>query len=487
MLPFVRIDQTPRPATPQRRLVPIGLVAAVGLALSGCATPTLEPEVEIPSQFAATPVSGEELEVIWWERFGDPVLSGLVQRAERENRDIRIAAERVRAARAGETISRSWLMPTISGVAGGAYQDAGYDWPITERFPETKAAGGGLGVSWEIDLAGGLRAGARAAAADALAVEHGERGVRLLVMSDVATNYFTLVGALRQLETVSAISAAQDETLRLVAARHRVGLATTFDLERAQSAADSARAAIPPLETLVAVSRHRIAVLIGDQAGNASSITPWTGQVVVPATQPGQPATLLQRRPDLLAAKAQLDAANARRRQASAEWFPRLFLNAVFGRGTMDLNSHSLGSARFTNAAALLAMPIFNSGRTRATNEIAESRQREAALQYEDAIIRALEDVENSLVALTSERSRAQTLQSAARSADAAFGRAQSLYDRGQIDLLPLLDAQRTRLAVRVNSNDSDTQLLLNSVQLYKSLGGGWQAFEPVAANTSEP
>ena len=237
----------------------------------------------------------------------------------------------------------------------------------------------------------------------------------------------------------------------------------------------------------MAVSRHRIAVLIGDQAGNASSITPWTGQVVVPATQPGQPATLLQRRPDLLAAKAQLDAANARRRQASAEWFPRLFLNAVFGRGTMDLNSHSLGSARFTNAAALLAMPIFNSGRTRATNEIAESRQREAALQYEDAIIRALEDVENSLVALTSERSRAQTLQSAARSADAAFGHAQSLYDRGQIDLLPLLDAQRARLAVRVSANDSDTQLLLNSVQLYKSLGGGWQAFEPVAANTSKP
>ncbi len=93
-------------------------------------------------------------------------------------------------------------------------------------------------MSWEIDLAGGLRAGARAAEADALAAEHGVRGVRLLVLSDVATNYFTLVGALRQLETVRAISTAQDETLRLVAARHRVGLATPFDVERAQTAAD---------------------------------------------------------------------------------------------------------------------------------------------------------------------------------------------------------------------------------------------------------
>jgi outer membrane protein TolC len=150
----------------------------------------------------------------------------------------------------------------------------------------------------------------------------------------------------------------------------------------------------------------------------------------------------------------------------------------------MDLNGHALGATGFTNAAALLAMPIFNAGRTRAINEVAAAGQSEALLVYEDAIVRALEDVENSLVAFGDERSRAETLRIAATSADAAFGRAQSLYDRGQIDLLPLLDAQRTRLAVRVSSNDSDTQLLLDSVQLYKALGGGWQAFEPVAANT---
>jgi outer membrane protein TolC len=153
----------------------------------------------------------------------------------------------------------------------------------------------------------------------------------------------------------------------------------------------------------------------------------------------------------------------------------------------MDLNSHALGATQFTNAAAMLAMPIFNAGRTRAINDVAEAGQREALLRYEDAIVRALEDVENSLIAFGDERSRAQTLRIAATSADSAFSRAQSLYDRGQIDLLPLLDAQRTRLTVRVSSNHSDTQLLLDSVQLYKALGGGWQAFEPLAANTSRP
>jgi len=460
------------------------LAASLALALAGCATPVLKPSLDVPDRFAAATATAEEPEVAWWEGFKDPVLADLVRRAAQQNRDVRIAAERLRAARAGETISRSWLFPSV-GVVGSAFDHrTNYDSFLKNFVPEaanTKAAQIGVGVTWEVDLFGRLRAGAAAAAADTLAVENGARGVRLLVLSDVATNYFTLGGALRQLETMRAISAAQDETLRLVMARQRVGLATPFDVERAQTEASRARAAIPPLETLAAVSRHRIAVLIGDQAFNAASITPSTVEPTVPPARPGQPAALLQRRPDLLAASAQLDAANARRQQAMAEWFPRLLLGAVFGRESIELEGTSLGAARFTNVAALLAMPIFNAGRTQAINDIAESGQREAVLRYEDAIARALEDVENTLVALADERQRAQALNSAAASADAALGRAQSLYDRGQIDLLPLLDAQRVRLTVRVGANDANTRLLLDSVQLYKALGGGWQAFEPVA------
>lgn len=483
------------PTTVKSAARPIGvrlagaLAASLGLALAGCATPVLKPALDdIPGRFAAAPTAVDEPEVAWWEGFKDPMLSDLVRRAAQRNRDVKIAAERVRAARAGETISRSWMFPTV-GVGGAAFDHkTNYDSILKNFVPEaanTRAAQIGLGVSWEVDLFGRLRAGAAAAAADTLAVENGARGVRLLVLSDVATNYFTLVGATRQLETVRAISAAQDETLRLVSARQRVGLATPFDVERAQTEASRARAAIPPLETLAAVSRHRIAVLIGDQAFNAASITPSAAEPTVPPARPGQPAELLQRRPDLLIANAQLDAANARRQQAMAEWFPRLILGAVFGRESIDLNGIALGPARFTNVAALLAMPLFNAGRTQAINDIAESTQREAVLHYEDAIARALEDVENTLVALQDEKQRAQSLNSAAASADAALGRAQSLYDRGQIDLLPLLDAQRVRLAVRVGANDANTQLLLDSVQLYKALGGGWEAFEPGAPAAS--
>jgi outer membrane protein, multidrug efflux system len=461
------------------------LAASLALGLAGCSTPVLKPAVDVPAHFAAAASAVEaDPEVAWWESYADPVLTDLIRRAAHENRDVKIAAARVRAARAGATISRSWLFPSISAVGTGLHADTGYDAVKRQALPDADIWSAGIGVSWEIDLSGRLRAGATAAEADALAVEHGARGVRLLVLTDVASNYFMLVGALRQLETVRAISAAQDETLRLVTARHRAGLATSFDVERAQTDASRARAAIPPLETAVAVSRNRIAVLIGDQAFNAAAITPSSGAPVAPAARAGQPAALLERRPDLLAARAQLDAANARRQQAHAEWFPRLFLGALFGRGSADINDFSLGAARYTNAAALLAMPIFNAGRTQAINEIAEAGQSESVLRYEDAIVRALEDVENTLAAVRNQRQRADTLAAAAASAEAAFGRAQSLYSRGQIDLLPLLDAQRQRLVVRVSANDSHTQLLLDSVQLYKALGGGWQVFDPITKPT---
>jgi NodT family efflux transporter outer membrane factor (OMF) lipoprotein len=453
---------------------------------AGCATPMLQSAVQVPDHFAAAPTSAAAPEVAWWERYGDPVLSELIERAARENRDVRIATERVRAARAGETISRSWLLPSFGAMASGSDQRTNYEGTARQAVPDTKSASGGLSASWEIDLSGRLRAGAAAAAADTKATEDQVRGVRLLVLSDVASNYFTLVGALQQLESVRAISAAQDETLRLVTARQRVGLASNFDVERARTDAASARAAIPPLETLAAASRHRIAVLIGSQAADAAAIKPWTGTASVPDIQPGQPAELIERRPDLLASREQLEAANFRRRQAAAEWFPRLFVSALFGRETADVNGIDLGVTRFANASSVLTMPVFDWGRTRSINQIAGSSQREALLRYEDAIVRALEDVENTVVALRDQRIRAEALQIAAESADAALGRAQSLYDRGQIDLLPLLDAQRTRLNVRVSANDSNTRLLLATVDLFKALGGGWQAFEPAgAAKTS--
>lgn len=486
MTPTVSNISVARPTA--MRLIAVAVSTALVLAFTGCATPRLQSTVDVPAQFTAASATATvtEPEVAWWHSYGDPVLTDLVVLAAHENRDIRMAAQRVRAARAGETISRSALLPNISAVANASRFDNSFGSSASQAAPESQSASAGLSVSWEVDLTGRLRAGAAAAAAEAAASEDQARGVRLLVLADVASNYFTLVGAMRQLDTVRAIAAAQDETLRLVTARERAGLASAFDVERARTEASRAQAAIPPLETLVAVSRHRLAVLIGLQPSAAAALAPSEGPVTVPEVQPGQPAEILERRPDLLALRSQLEAANWRRQQAAAEWFPRLFVSALFGRENLEVNGMDLGSARFANVAGLLAMPILDWGRTRSVNEIAESAQLEAQLRYEDAIVRALEDVENGLVALKNERDRAQVLTIAAASAEAAFNHAQSLYKRGQVDLLPLLDAQRARLVVQVSANDSQTQLLLDSVTLFKALGGGWQAFEPNASDAAK-
>lgn len=471
----------------RKRLISILVASSLALASTGCDTMRLQSTVELPTQFTTAQAIASEPDIAWWNSYGDQELSDLISRAALENRDIRMAMERVRAARAGVTISRAAMLPNLGLVASGSDSSNNFNGIAKQGVPETQSLSGGLSVAWELDLSGRLRAGAAAAAADAAASEDQARAVRLLVLTDVASNYFKLVGALRQLDTIRTIAATQEETLRLVTARQLVGLASPFDVERTQIEVSRAQASIPPLETLVAVSRHRLAVLIGSQPSSLAGLTPSSAQVTVPEIQPGQPANLLERRPDLLALRSQLEAANWRRQQASAEWFPRLFVSALFGQQSLEMNGLDLGSARFNNVAGLLSMPIFDWGRTSAINKAAQSAQTEALLRYEDGIIRALEDVENGLVALRDERNRAQSLQHAAQSAQASLGYAESLYKLGQIDLLPLLDAQRSRLAVQLSANDSQTQLLLNSVQLFKALGGGWQFFEPTESSAATP
>lgn len=447
----------------------------------------LQSTVDVPGSFSTVPAdqTANQAEVAWWKTYGDPVLTDLIERAAIQNRDVRIAAERVRAARAGERISRSALLPSIGLSAGSTKSTNGYSGSAQRAVPEMESSSAGLDVSWEIDITGRLRDGANAAAADVTATQGDARGVRLLVLTEVASHYFSLAGALRQLETLQAISKAQDETLRLVTARQSVGLASQFDVERAQADADRARADIPPLQTLAAVSRHRIAALMGDTPEKGEKLVPWNGTVTPPEISPGQPATLLERRPDLLASRAQLESANWRRRQAATEWFPRLFTSALFGSQDTQVNGASLGAARFGNVAGLLTMPLLNWGRTKAINDAAGADQNAAVLRYEDAIVRALEDVENALVASKDGRQRAASLTSAANAADAALRHARSLYDRGQIDLLPLLDAQRAQLQARLGANDSQTQMLLDSVRVFKALGGGWEAFEPGAVRAA--
>jgi hypothetical protein len=162
------------------------IVASIALVFAGCSTPVATPSLDVPARFASTATSEMDPEAAWWESFHDPVLTDLVRRAASENRDIKIAAERLRAARSGVTVSRSFLAPSVSAVGSASDRSSGYSDAVKQLMPDTRNGSAGLDVAWEVDLSGRLRAGTAAAAADALAAAHGVRGVRLLVMTDVA-------------------------------------------------------------------------------------------------------------------------------------------------------------------------------------------------------------------------------------------------------------------------------------------------------------
>src|SRR4029453_2679153 len=177
---LTRLEQMRRTAVSARALA-APLAASLAIGLAGGSTPFLKPAVDVPAQFAAAaPAVDADPEVEWWESYADPVLTDLIRRAAYENRDVKVAAARVRAARAGSTISRSWLFPSIRGAGAGLHTDTGYDAVKRQAFPDADIWSAGIGVSWEIDISGRLRAGATAGEADALRVEHGARGGRRL-------------------------------------------------------------------------------------------------------------------------------------------------------------------------------------------------------------------------------------------------------------------------------------------------------------------
>lgn len=424
----------------------------------------------------------------WWRGFADPALAALIARASAANHDVLIAAQRVRQARAGTTAAASRLMPTVALTASGSDTRTGLPDDVKRGLPDTRAYRGALDLGWELDAFGAARAAADAAEFDAQAAAAGVDAARLLATTEVARQYAIWQGARWRLQKLEALLQSQRDTERLTRSRLAQGQASRFDVARAAGESDSLAAQRLPLRTLVAVTEHQIAVLLG---ASPSAQTPELDANAapslpdVPALASGQPAELLTRRPDLRAAEQQLLAEGARLREARADLWPKFFLAAVFGREDLRLNLLDLAPVRYSNVALAFTMPLFNAGRLRAAVERQSARERSASLQYERAVLGALQDVENSLVALAQERARGAALDAAADARRTGLRHAESLYREGQIDLLPLLDAQRGLIGAELAVIDSRTQRVLDAVQLFKAMGGGWRvaAAAPVASD----
>lgn len=466
----------------------------VGLALltatfyiAGCAntaTSALPPlEINMSPSFreaeAANLVVSQTVSAQWWESFNDPALSALVLRGQASNVDVRIALERVREARAGLDAADSRLLPTLSFSGGVSDQRTNLSDEVKRGSPDTRVSSGAVEVNWEIDLFGAASAAADASDADALASEAAVAAAQLVATTEVARHYLIWQGAKARETTLLQLLQTQTKAEQLTRSREASGEASAFDVSRAIAQTQSLAAQIPAIGTLAAVTEHQLAVLLGASPGGPI-LTKGNLQTSVlhnpPVFSPGQPADLLWRRPDLHAASLQWQAASARVREAQADRWPRLFLAAAVGQQDLQINALNLSTAAFSNVALAFTAPIFNAGRLRAAVQRQAARERTAWLQMEAAVLRALQDVEVSLALLRGERERATALGIAAQQQRVALRHTESMYREGQVGLLPLLEAQRGRLAAELALIDSQTQVALATVQLVKALGGGWAA-----------
>jgi NodT family efflux transporter outer membrane factor (OMF) lipoprotein len=465
------------------------MAAAAALAmLAACSAPRVQPpapSVPLSAGFAnaAQPAPAQEFDRAWWAVWGDATLASLIGEALVANHDVRIALQRVAQARAGRDAQASRLWPTLALQASASRSDSGLPDAVKQGQPDTRALRAGIDVSWEIDLAGGVRAARDAAHADAIAAEAGAEGARLLVASEVARQYFTLRGAQEQLRIVQALADAQRETAVRVASRQREGQASAFDLDRAHAEAEAFDAQVPALRTLVGVSQTHLAVLLGR---NPSARVVDDGDAFAwPAARDiatGQPSDLLRRRPDLIAAESRFAAEALRGAEARAQWWPKLFLSALVGSEDLRLNALNLAPVHFSNVALALAAPVFNAGRIDAGIRAQSARSEEALLAWQKAVLVAVAEVEDSLLVRNDEAARAAALARTADHRRRSLQRAQSLQREGQVDLLVLLDVQRSVLSSELALSDSRLQQVLANVQLYKALGGG---FASTAAATS--
>lgn len=428
---------------------------------------------------ANAPTPAPAADARWWQAFDDPHLGTLVSRALASNADVRMAIERVAAARALDTAAASRLWPRVEASLGASQTRTGVPDAVKQAgMPDTLGIRGLVEIGWEVDLFGAAGAASRAVARDADAALMSVESARLLVASEVARQYIGWQAAQLRHRWLRAMLDARQEQLRLLQTRRREGVASDLDISRAEAELADLRAQADLPLPQMAAAEARLALLLHLPAGTRAPL-PEPAQLnavaQAPAVPAGQPIDLLRRRPDVRAAEQQMLAEGERLDEARANLWPRLVFGASIGRQDLKLNALDLPTSLYRNLLASFSLPLFNAGRLQAQREGQAARLRSAQLAYEKAALAAVTDVEASLALGAEAEHRLAAHRRARAEREHQVGWADSLLRAGQIDRLQRLDAERALLAARLTESDSMAALALARVQLHAAMGGGWQ------------
>jgi NodT family efflux transporter outer membrane factor (OMF) lipoprotein len=471
------------------RLVSLGMATSM---LAGCAVgPDYGmPLLDLPTHWSSVPKTATEAPKLshWWQRLGDPLLSKLVDEAVAGNLDVATAKARIREARASLDQSIGALLPAVNGsgaatriktggVAGGRM--------VTDSvvYPQYQA---GFDASWELDLFGANRRGVEAAARGAEAADDQLYATLMTLIGDVASNYIQARGYQARIALARRTSQSQRETAALTKAKFDAGTASAVDVAKAEAEAASTEARIPAYETAYSQAVHRLGVLMGREPGALILRMGRGGPIPTPrrSLPSGIPAQVLVNRPDVRQAERVLAQSTARIGQAEAARYPSISLTGNIASSALKVGDIGKASTISWSFGPSLSVPIFNGGKLAAAVEVAEAQRDESFIAFKKAVLTALEDVENALVALAQQRIEADRLSEATGRYREAARLSRTLYQTGASSFLDVLDAERSLYTAEDSLIVSRTGISTDYVALAKALGGGWDG--PVDATKRE-
>lgn len=414
------------------------------------------------------PSDTAEIEQRWWRSFEDPVLDRLIAAALAGNKSLQIAAARVEEARAARRGAVANLYPNIAVTADTQRTNQGL-------FTSNKAVNineADLQASWEADLFGKNQARAAAAAAIVQSADARRQAVMVALLAEVARAYFDLRNSEEQIAITERNLATQQRTLDLIRQQQVGALASGLDVARESAQVATTSSLLPALRAAYKVSAHQLAVLLGTPPG---AIEPWlTPRAALAPLPPGvlvaAPARVLANRPDVRAAERDFAASISTSDAAAREIYPTISLTAFFG-----VQDSTLFNATPWGIGAGLAQPLLNFGRIQSDIDVADARQTQALLSYQETALEALQDMEDALSLYLNETVRERQLAAAAEENRKSVELAEQQYKAGYSGLLDLLDAQRNELAAESSLASSDFTLRQQLVHVYTAAGGGWQ------------
>ncbi|MEJ1968978.1 MAG: efflux transporter outer membrane subunit [Rhizomicrobium sp.] len=443
------------------------------LLLAACAGP----RPEIPPQAATVPpqdwrsapaAATAEVDAAWWQAFADPALTHIVETALANNVDIAIAASRVAEARGQFHLAQAQRWPNVTGTAGG-----GRERDVNPGFgiPEEQTAGQAeVSVSYDLDLFGRLADASDAARAALLSSEAARDNVRLATAASAASGYITLRALDARLDVLRRTLAARADSLRIARRRAEVGYASQLDLAQAEADYRTAEQLIPAAQLAIARQENGLSILLGDNP-RAIERGVELHAIALPVVPPAVPASLMRRRPDIVAAEDQLVAADHSLDSARAAFLPDVQLSAAGGVVGSTLIASPVGI--FSLGGSILA-PIFDSGRLQAQQETVAARRDQAAFAYRKTALGAFREVEDALSAVRRLDEQEASLAAQRATLAHALALATSRYREGYSPYLDQLDAERGLLSTELALVQARSDRLTAVVTLSQALGGGW-------------